>query len=739
MRNRRKIGASLVWGLVFFHAVAFLRAGDGSLRAKLVQLATRAEEKGDLTPLRRFASSVVDPELRGQAYLALGYREYSKRDFPAAAADLRQSAQAAFSLADVAAYYWAVSARAASQPEQVIKALDGFSSRYLTSPWRFKALVLLGEVLLEAGRAEQAIQTLATEPRDRQKPELTLLLGQAYRDAGKSTEAARTFQEIYYAFPATPESRAAAEALERLRPELGENSPQASEEIKSARAEILFKKSLLPEALADYEKLLAEHATSPLAPRWKLGRARCLIRLKKGNEAIESLGPGFAAGPELDARRLETLVEAYFRESNDAAALQTLDQLRVLYPESNSYASALSAAGNHFIRKGDWKTAVDYYRPLSETFPTSDLGREASWRMAWNYYLQGDLGAAARALADHLTRHPDSPHVPAALFWLGRIAEEYGATPEARQLYRSVQQRFVHSYFALQAGQRLTGLGSNPEPASQRGAFLVPVLASTLSQTIPPGDPLPVQPCTFPPPSETLRPYLALKDLGLTEIGEEYVVASLSDQPDSPDLLLALSLLRAGQGKSSAALLNSRQVVPKYANYEFSALPEGLWNLLFPRDYWKLVQRHARANALDPNLVMGLIRQESAFNPRATSVANARGLMQILPSTASPTRRGRIRAAQRLFDPAYNVQFGCRHLRGVLRQFSGDLERALAAYNAGDVRVKNWLAGHTFQDPVEFLETIPIPATRAYVEAVLRDAAIYRQLLGGTAKFAKCR
>jgi soluble lytic murein transglycosylase-like protein len=63
---------------------------------------------------------------------------------------------------------------------------------------------------------------------------------------------------------------------------------------------------------------------------------------------------------------------------------------------------------------------------------------------------------------------------------------------------------------------------------------------------------------------------------------------------------------------------------------------------------------------------------------------------------------------------------------------------ALAAYNAGDFRVRGWLRGHSFRDPSEFLEAIPIHATRVYVESVLRDAAIYRHLLTGSAKFAAC-
>lgn len=713
-------------------------AGD-TLRTKLIELAAQAQKTGELTPLRRFAESGIDPENRGQAYLALGYRQYSAREFPAAVEDLRRSSQSGFSLADIACYYWALAAREAGKSAEVIEALENFKNRFPASPLRVKTAALLGEELLKTARAEPAIQMLTAEPRVRLEPELALLLAQAYRDAGKPAEAARTFQEIYFAFPATSVSRAAVEDLERLRAELGENFRQASEEIRSARAETLFNKSLPAEALADYEKLFQERPASPFAPRWQIGRARCLIRLRRREEAIALLEPAFAGNPELDAQRLNTLVEAYLSNDDAAAALIILNQLRAVYPASSYYASALGRMGNYLVRKGEWKTAADYYRTLLTDFPQSPSAREASWRSAWNLFLQGESDAAARAMADHIARYPDSPNFPAALYWLGRIAEEAGAEAESRQFYRSVRERFVHSYYALQAGERLEDLDSKSLSDRQQTKPLPPFPVSSVSLNIARRDVLPVQPCTLFAPNEALQPFLALVDLGLTEIGEEYLIAQLSDQPDAPGLLLALSLSRAAQGKTSAALLNAKRAVPKATEYDFSVLPEEFWKLLFPRDYWKLVQRQARANGLDPYVVMGLIRQESAFNPRAVSSANALGLMQILPQTVGRSRRSRAAASRRLFDPAYNIQFGCRHLRGLLTKLNGSPEQALAAYHAGDSRVRHWMSQREFRDAVEFLETIPIPATRGYVEAVLRDAAIYRQLLSGTAKFAKCR
>jgi soluble lytic murein transglycosylase len=114
--------------------------------------------------------------------------------------------------------------------------------------------------------------------------------------------------------------------------------------------------------------------------------------------------------------------------------------------------------------------------------------------------------------------------------------------------------------------------------------------------------------------------------------------------------------------------------------------------------------------------------------------------MQVLPETAAHSRSAsRLRSAgQRLYDPAYNVRIGCAYLKTLMKAFDNQPELAVAAYHAGDFRVRDWLGKTSFQDSTMFLESIPIQATRSYVELVLRDAEIYRQLLAGSPRFAVC-
>jgi soluble lytic murein transglycosylase len=246
--------------------------------------------------------------------------------------------------------------------------------------------------------------------------------------------------------------------------------------------------------------------------------------------------------------------------------------------------------------------------------------------------------------------------------------------------------------------------------------------------------------CAHVNPSEAGRPALILRALNLPTLEQDYLKGAVAKESPPAELRLLLAGAYSAQDNPANAMFATLKATPGYSQMEFSDLPEEVWDLLYPKAYSTLIQTQARLNNLDPYLVMGLIRQESAFSAHALSVANARGLMQVLPQTAAETTRTtRVRlAGQRLYDPNYNVRVGCAYLAGLFKEFDGHPEFAVAAYNAGDFRVKDWVKKYTFRDQEVFLESIPITETRIYVEQVLRDADVYRQLLSNSPRFAQC-
>jgi soluble lytic murein transglycosylase len=174
-----------------------------------------------------------------------------------------------------------------------------------------------------------------------------------------------------------------------------------------------------------------------------------------------------------------------------------------------------------------------------------------------------------------------------------------------------------------------------------------------------------------------------------------------------------------------------KRTVPSYFSLDFPALPRNYWETLFPRPYWTDLKRFSMANSLDPYLVASLIRQESEFNPGAVSSAKALGLMQVMPGTGKKlAKEAKLRrfSPEQLLVPNTNLQLGTRYFKELLDHFNGQPEYALAAYNAGSDRVEGWLADGKYRDASEFVESIPFTETREYVQAIMRNATVYRKL-----------
>ena len=152
--------------------------------------------------------------------------------------------------------------------------------------------------------------------------------------------------------------------------------------------------------------------------------------------------------------------------------------------------------------------------------------------------------------------------------------------------------------------------------------------------------------------------------------------------------------------------------------------------MAFPLPYREPLERYTQQHDVDIYLMAGLIRQESEFDPQAVSVAKARGLAQIEPSTGRDLAR-RLKltySLPKLFQPDFNLQLGTYYVSMLTKQLGGNTEAVLASYNAGMSRAKTWLTWNEYKEPAEFIETVPITQTREYIQAVLRNAATYREI-----------
>jgi soluble lytic murein transglycosylase len=195
---------------------------------------------------------------------------------------------------------------------------------------------------------------------------------------------------------------------------------------------------------------------------------------------------------------------------------------------------------------------------------------------------------------------------------------------------------------------------------------------------------------------------------------------------DDPSQLAALAAVLAKSQHARATL-----VVGKLAAQRGIELDD----IAFP--VYGIPEFSPLENSAARPLVYAIARQESAFQSNVVSHAGAKGLMQMLTSTAARTARNKkvaFDANRLLSDPAFNAQLGAAHLGELMEEHPGSLLMVFAAYNAGGHRVKQWIAAYGDPrkpgvDPIDWVERIPFTETRNYVQRVAENLAIYRTLL----------
>ncbi len=649
------------------------------------------------------------------ANLALGYAHVLDHDGRSAIAPLQKAQPRAGDLADYVAYFLGDSYQAAGQSDQALSTLRDFQAKYPESIFAREAAIVYANALVATGDPQQAAVILAKN-RLPTRADVELALGQAQLKSGDTEKGADTLRHLYFSMPMAAEADRAGVLL-RATPE-GLGSTFA---LEKTRADALSKGGRYRDAVSDYRELLSLSSPED-RPSVQIALAAALHKSGDDRQARSILESMSATG-EINAERLFYLLEIARSDHDEDRFLQTLEQLRQAGPNSSWLEQGLLTAGNVFLLKPDYDRALDFYREIRERFPTGRVAPYANWKTAWLSLRQNRIEDARKGFEQQLALYPTSAQVPAAIYWRARLAEDNEKDPaKARAYYSKLADRFRNYYYADLARERLGG------SASPLASVDDPLLAKV------PGLQLAPKIKEVEPPDDNLRLQKArlLENGGLTEFAVRELRAA-SAEGGSAWAPSEIARLYKDDGQYHRALEVLKATVPSYFAMDLSALPRNYWEDLFPRPFWTDLKRYSDANRLDPFLVASLIRQESEFNPSAVSHANAWGLMQVLPATGKTLARAeKIRSfrTESLLVPNVNLQLGTRYFRELVDHFNGRLEYALAAYNAGTDRVEAWLAAGNYRDPQEFVESIPFTETREYVQAILRNATVYRKLYG---------
>jgi soluble lytic murein transglycosylase len=226
---------------------------------------------------------------------------------------------------------------------------------------------------------------------------------------------------------------------------------------------------------------------------------------------------------------------------------------------------------------------------------------------------------------------------------------------------------------------------------------------------------------------------VGLFDWAIDELTEAKKTAN-----NSPKINLALARYYRWKSDNTAALVALQKSYPDYAQMFPEEMGREEWSIFYPLTDWDQIRSWSALRGLDPYQVAGFIRQESVFNPRARSGANAFGMMQLVVPTAQIVARkygssASGISADALYQPALNIELGTAFIRDLFDKY-GRVEYVAVAYNAGPNRVPQWRATLP-PDIDDFVEAIPFKETKQYVQGIIRNSAQYRRLYDDNGNF----
>ena len=542
-------------------------------------------------------------------------------------------------------------------------------------------------------------------------PEALYLVGQTAEARQQPEVAALAYRQLRVLAPTTAYAEAASDRLAAL-VQAGTPLPPISMHERIDRAERLLKGGVPKTAADEAEAIATEARDAGIVLRALRVVADAAARLNRYDTAARTLELAASRAPADQRARLQLDQARMLIRGGQEKRAQPILAVVAARGADAEVAEALALHARIFDEAGRDVEAAGLYRQLASRFPNREAAGSAMWRLGWLAWLRGDVGAAAEQWAK-LAEAPGgrSFRVP-ALYWRGRAVEHTRDRAAAEPIYAKVVAEAPRSYYGMLAGRRVTRL---PDAARKTPATALPARPEDAVATDP-----------------GFARVDLLRRIGLVEYAweelEEVVQASVGDHAR----LYGASAAYVRDERYHMALRIVRRHFGSLAVSGDPTLPRAFWEIIYPLGWRAEVADAAKRAGLDPYLVAAVVREESSYYPRALSRAGARGLMQLMPATARPMADLRglaFEGGSLLDDPRANLDMGAAFLAGLLREFN-DPRLALAAYNAGPKRAREWWKARRTSDMEAFVEQIPYDETRHYVKRVMLSWDEYRRIYG---------
>lgn len=339
------------------------------------------------------------------------------------------------------------------------------------------------------------------------------------------------------------------------------------------------------------------------------------------------------------------------------------------------------------------------YSKLYLDFPNGKFSADALSNLFFAKIKSGDIETAKKIGKDHLNKFPNSNSAPMVMYWLGKIYEKTNNYDEYNYYYRSVIDKYPDTYYAFRAYLKLRNMQG-------------PIITNYIK-------PKPVE-----------YPYKYTKNniiVKLVNLGDYDIVNEFAGDDD-----FIKSWVLYKKGDYSHSMLVARDAMEKVQNkpdkYDLR------WRLVYPVMFYNEINKYANETGNSLPLILGLVREESYFDPLAQSSVGASGLMQLMPATANEINSKfslRLNIPSDLFNPMHNIKLGNYYYEFLRNNLGGYDISSVAAYNGGIGSIQKWKTSINYNDTDEFVEQIPYPETKTYVKKVFRSYWNYIRLYTG--------
>ena len=652
--------------------------------------------------------------------------KFENKDFGGAAALLNSDDFARKTkVGDYALWLRGQALQAAGNSNDAIAVYERLEREYPNTIHLSQARLKRAEASISAGHA-QVVPAVMAELNDKGNADAFLVTAKGYEAAGDQANALKYYRAAYFHGAGSASGKEAETKLMSLGQVLTPSNP---DEARARASKLLVWKNYV-EADKAYSDLAANFSSS-LTPSSNLSRLIAAANAKNMSNALAAFNAIPASAIEKEKAYYE-LVLGFGRNKLWPQARQFAEEMRLKYPTGILTPKTWTDTG-YAARDAKNKGEENYFLQTALTaWPTAVEVAGAQFELAWMEHENKNYGVSSGLLVTHLARYvdKDTTNRGKAGYWAARDSERAGKTAVACALYPAVIYRYSANWYGYLAQQRLAAM-SCPAGQSLSDPHVAKAIANLKMVTV-------AAETATAKEMERAEKSDQLSTIGLFDWAIDELEEAKKTAQNSPKINLALARHYRFKGDNVNALLALAKSYPDYSQMFPEEMGREEWSIFYPLIAWNDIKYWAAQRRLDPYQVAGLIRQESVFNPRASSHANAYGLMQLLVPTANTMAKKYVSKTSSvtstlLYDPPLNIELGTAYMRDQLDKY-GRIEYMAVAYNAGPGRVAPWRASLPLEID-EFVEAIPFRETKGYVQGVIRNAAQYRRLYDENGNF----